>query len=231
MARKVEPLDEDDLPELLKQELIDLGWFAETLDDAGALSLEELDGFLAGIVLTPEPIPVDEWLPAVCGGVTPGGWDETTIARVVERVVALYDAIKIDIEEGTFEPLLPLAEAGGTQAWLWAEAFMTAVSLRPEAWKPLLQSEDDVEMLVPIMGLCRDEEAHEWLSLTDADRKHLIANADQVIGDAVNEMAEYYGLAEPSAPAMPMVRSAPKIGRNDPCPCGSGKKYKKCCGA
>jgi len=28
-----------------------------------------------------------------------------------------------------------------------------------------------------------------------------------------------------------VVRSEPKIGRNDPCPCGSGKKYKKCCGA
>jgi SEC-C motif-containing protein len=27
------------------------------------------------------------------------------------------------------------------------------------------------------------------------------------------------------------VRGAPKVGRNDPCPCGSGKKYKKCCGA
>jgi uncharacterized protein YecA (UPF0149 family) len=26
-------------------------------------------------------------------------------------------------------------------------------------------------------------------------------------------------------------RETPKIGRNDPCPCGSGKKYKKCCGA
>ena len=26
-----------------------------------------------------------------------------------------------------------------------------------------------------------------------------------------------------------IVRSAPKVGRNDPCPCGSGKKYKKCC--
>jgi uncharacterized protein YecA (UPF0149 family) len=25
-------------------------------------------------------------------------------------------------------------------------------------------------------------------------------------------------------------RESPKIGRNDPCPCGSGKKYKKCCG-
>lgn len=29
---------------------------------------------------------------------------------------------------------------------------------------------------------------------------------------------------------MPIVREEPKIGRNDPCPCGSGKKYKKCCG-
>ncbi|HVU25009.1 MAG TPA: YchJ family protein [Opitutus sp.] len=26
-------------------------------------------------------------------------------------------------------------------------------------------------------------------------------------------------------------RETPKVGRNDPCPCGSGKKYKKCCGA
>ena len=28
----------------------------------------------------------------------------------------------------------------------------------------------------------------------------------------------------------PLHRETPKIGRNDPCPCGSGKKYKKCCG-
>jgi preprotein translocase subunit SecA len=33
------------------------------------------------------------------------------------------------------------------------------------------------------------------------------------------------------AASAPVVRDAPKVGRNDPCPCGSGKKYKKCCGA
>lgn len=33
------------------------------------------------------------------------------------------------------------------------------------------------------------------------------------------------------APVLPRVRESPKVGRNDPCPCGSGKKYKKCCGA
>ncbi|MGH9499327.1 MAG: preprotein translocase subunit SecA [Terriglobales bacterium] len=32
-------------------------------------------------------------------------------------------------------------------------------------------------------------------------------------------------------PVQQVVRSAAKVGRNDPCPCGSGKKYKKCCGA
>jgi len=30
-------------------------------------------------------------------------------------------------------------------------------------------------------------------------------------------------------PIAPFVRAGPKVGRNDPCPCGSGKKYKKCC--
>ena len=32
-------------------------------------------------------------------------------------------------------------------------------------------------------------------------------------------------------PPQPMTRMEPKVGRNDPCPCGSGKKYKQCCGA
>jgi uncharacterized protein YecA (UPF0149 family) len=31
-------------------------------------------------------------------------------------------------------------------------------------------------------------------------------------------------------PVQPVIRDTPKVGRNDPCPCGSGKKFKKCCG-
>jgi preprotein translocase subunit SecA len=33
------------------------------------------------------------------------------------------------------------------------------------------------------------------------------------------------------AATAPVRRETPKVGRNDPCPCGSGRKYKKCCGA
>jgi hypothetical protein len=43
----------------------------------------------------------------------------------------------------------------------------------------------------------------------------------------VQEPPPYYD----DGPTMPLVRIEPKVGRNDPCPCGSGKKFKKCCGA
>ncbi|MCA9583063.1 MAG: SEC-C domain-containing protein, partial [Myxococcales bacterium] len=33
------------------------------------------------------------------------------------------------------------------------------------------------------------------------------------------------------APQAPVVRATPKVGRNEACPCGSGKKFKRCCGA
>ncbi len=39
----------------------------------------------------------------------------------------------------------------------------------------------------------------------------------------------YTGQAD--APGQTVRRETPKVGRNDPCPCGSGRKYKKCCGA
>jgi preprotein translocase subunit SecA len=44
------------------------------------------------------------------------------------------------------------------------------------------------------------------------------------------EQARMAGAGE-YQPVQQVVRGAAKIGRNDPCPCGSGKKYKKCCGA
>ncbi|MBO7148923.1 MAG: preprotein translocase subunit SecA [Clostridia bacterium] len=51
-------------------------------------------------------------------------------------------------------------------------------------------------------------------------------------GGRMNLAFEQGRTKAPEAPkAIPTVRAAAKVGRNDPCPCGSGKKYKKCCGA
>jgi preprotein translocase subunit SecA len=44
------------------------------------------------------------------------------------------------------------------------------------------------------------------------------------------EMAVQQQAATAPQKVEPIVRQVPKVGRNDPCPCGSGKKYKKCHG-
>ncbi|MEW5745172.1 MAG: YchJ family protein [Nitrospirota bacterium] len=45
------------------------------------------------------------------------------------------------------------------------------------------------------------------------------------------EAGTWYFVSGKTIPPKPVVRPAPKVGRNDPCSCGSGRKYKKCCGA
>jgi preprotein translocase subunit SecA len=51
-------------------------------------------------------------------------------------------------------------------------------------------------------------------------------------GSPVSKGGAASGKRSPGGPvAQPMTREEPKVGRNDPCPCGSGKKYKKCHGA
>jgi preprotein translocase subunit SecA len=52
---------------------------------------------------------------------------------------------------------------------------------------------------------------------------------DQISQFAVSRQQE--AAAGPVSPAKTIRLEQPKVGRNDPCPCGSGKKYKKCCGA
>jgi preprotein translocase subunit SecA len=51
----------------------------------------------------------------------------------------------------------------------------------------------------------------------------------EAIREPVRQMRVNYNRGEGSAPAQPVKRTK-KVGRNDPCPCGSGKKHKKCCG-
>jgi preprotein translocase subunit SecA len=51
------------------------------------------------------------------------------------------------------------------------------------------------------------------------------------VGDEAAEQIPPSGVVAETAPAEPFVRSTQKVGRNDPCPCGSGKKFKRCHGA
>jgi preprotein translocase subunit SecA len=64
-----------------------------------------------------------------------------------------------------------------------------------------------------------DEEDEGWLDPEDPE----------LDPEVVEEIFPQVLLQEPESKPQPLVLE-PKIGRNEPCPCGSGKKYKKCCG-
>ncbi|MDM4770667.1 preprotein translocase subunit SecA [Solimonas sp. SE-A11] len=92
-----------------------------------------------------------------------------------------------------------------------------------------IQSEEEVRAI---------EDQRRQQAERDLQFQH--AAAPDVVGAAEEAAAPAQGAAaprrleavEPAAPRQaPMVRDMPKVGRNDPCPCGSGKKYKQCHGA
>jgi preprotein translocase subunit SecA len=58
---------------------------------------------------------------------------------------------------------------------------------------------------------------------------NLVHQQLQGYGHLMRDSEDQQAAAEPQK-VQTIIREAPKVGRNDPCPCGSGKKYKKCCG-
>lgn len=66
------------------------------------------------------------------------------------------------------------------------------------------------------------ERAQELLALFDEQNKHVII---ELAPDKPEDMGDVEQALAPPAPEV----AAPKVGRNEPCPCGSGKKFKRCC--
>ncbi len=55
-------------------------------------------------------------------------------------------------------------------------------------------------------------------------------NSHHELASFIKQDDAWYFTDGVAVPPKQVVRTGPKVGRNDPCPCGSGKKYKKCCG-
>ncbi|SFS16043.1 uncharacterized protein SAMN05421771_2833 [Granulicella pectinivorans] len=193
--------------------------------------LSELDGFLTGIAAGPERIPPAEFLPVIWGGEGPG-FDGENSAPVVKSIVALLADIAAGLEKGP-EAVLPVfweSEDGKEDATDWVEGFLQAIDLREEAWMPLLERKRDKAMLTPMLLLARDEEGNPLMPVEEGEEgpsEEQFADALEMIPECAVGIYGFWRLREMRV--SPIVREmAP--GRNDPCSCGSGKKYKKCCG-
>ena len=108
---------------------------------------------------------------------------------------------------------------------------MDAVRLRPEAWRPLLEDREALVLLMPTQALCGDEEGGLPLGLDPEAEAELLAEAPALIQARVAGIAAFWRERRGRSMAGGGSAGVPKVGRDEPRPCGSGREHKRCCGA
>jgi uncharacterized protein len=215
-------------------------------EENGAMLLPEFDGFCAGLLVCPEMVSPSEWLALVWGQDTPPEFDSTEhMQSVLDLIMGHYNRVAgLLTPPAYFGPVIDEVQATGEVMWeFWMEGFTTAMALRPDAWKKITRSDDTHAMtaLMGIMGLSRF--ARERSRCSKSEQAERDDDAVDLIIDSVLELNRFTKGLPPEAlfEGMPWETPNPantpfaphtntKVGRNEPCPCGSGKKYKKCCG-
>ncbi len=199
--------------------------------DAGddTMLLTELDGFIAGVVVCPDLIMPSEWLEVIWGDDGPGFKSERQAQEILGLIMEHYNQLLRQLgRPGRYQPLLS-QDIDGSVLWeLWAIGFHKAVRLRPGAWGAFSDL-DDKDVSRALVSLIRIAEIADGDGESSSDLDKLLQDcAPDLIGTSLETLHEAR-LDLQSAAAGP-VRPTPKsVGRNDPCPCGSGKKFKKCC--
>jgi uncharacterized protein len=230
------PLSDEELDEL------DQFLLSEATCDETML-LDTLDGYLTAIVIGPTTIPPSQWLPGVWGSTEDDGprYESAEQAqRILELVMRHMNGIiwTLQHDPEAFDPLLSSMTYEGdpreyVDGEMWSHGFMCGIDLCREDWQPLIDDPSAKEALHPIYLLGADEltAAEEELTLRPAQREELTGQ----IAGSVSAMYRFWlprrKTQHASLVASTYRRDEPKPGRNDPCPCGSGKKFKKCCGA
>ena len=217
---------------------------------------EFCEGFLAALVCTRRVIAPDEYWPVLLGDdFNPVHHMEFVWRwrrRWVEVASALDEPVETLEDQRTYRPevldtrgavlALPEAELGETNvaalpayAQVWALGFMYAVEIWPDDWSPP-SDRDAARMLDDALGavvaLTEDDSRIPTVSLYGPDGVPSVS--EQRLDDFAFAIWGVYDLRQlwkSLGPRIEAVRKPRQPGRNDPCPCGSGKKYKKCHGA
>lgn len=204
------------------------GMLAAIGDDA--MVLGQLDGYLCGVAVSPDEIDEAEWLPGVLAApVEPA--DAAQLGVDIEQLNALirarFETLKAELAEDRYQPLYDVDD--DDILWeIWMDGFDAAMALRLSDWEKLLQSRKESRAqeaafgMLDLLKLSDPQAAESSDPLTERDRQ----DAPNLIPQFACELYRAHRLSAPQAP----LRVA-SVGRNDPCPCGSGLKYKKCHGA
>jgi uncharacterized protein len=224
---------------------------AATPEPLEPLDVVMLDGYLCGVLVQPVLLAPATWLPHVFdldATPLPEEVDAIWLARITALLTRRHAALNRAIEEdGWFEPLVlefdedhppePLAEgevnplAGlspiSQSLMPWAAGFHHANT----CFADLSDLPDDAVMaaMARIYRHLPGETTDEQEVVALLDKEHPMATLDDAMEDLVAAVADLQDLTRTQRYKVDAVkRETPKVGRNDPCPCGSGNKFKNC---
>lgn len=197
----------------------------------GSLSAIELDGYLTAIVIGPELIMPSEWLTQIWEIWDPSAFNREEAQALLNTVMLHYNSILHQLEEP--ETYLPYGFTDDltdpdTVLWasVWAQGFDRAFKLHPEAWLSIMRDEKNRGLIAPIM-LFVERDGKPALSVTAEEHAIIKPQAARLIPRVIPAIRNYW--RKMGGDRIP--RRSHRIGRNEPCPCDSGKKYKRCCGS
>jgi uncharacterized protein len=224
-----EPLSGEDL-DLLDEYLAQV--------DGGAIpNIEAFDGFITALAVCPVLVQPSEFLPVIQNGKSKAGSLVFKDLEQAEEFTGLVMRHWNDVNGtlGQDEPHLPIFLADDDGVALgndWALGFYRGTQLRAELWASMMEDERRAGGLVPILALAFENDPDPSMrpypkpisdSLREELKMGMAAGALQLYRAFAPERRSMAGGVRP-------VRSD-KVKPNAPCPCGSGKKFKKCCGA
>jgi uncharacterized protein len=210
------------------------------------LTYPQLAGFLFCLANGPELIPPSEWIPMVFNDQEAQYETKDEAEQVLQSMMALYNHCCREGMEGKAS----LPSGCEIRPWpmdnlsvdaplsQWAQGFGMGYDYLAEGWDTYMPDEFDEDLGALLMTLTfftSPKLADAYHQETNGKRtlEQLAQSVIEVFPEAMREYA-HLGRSiyqarletgdldiEPSRPT--------KIGRNDPCPCGSGKKFKKCC--
>jgi uncharacterized protein len=229
----------------------DIDRLSNHLDAMGppAMSLEAVDGLFTALICGPDMVMFSEYLPVVLGGDPEFGSNEAA-TEVLGLLLRHWNTVADELlrtlnAPGGYSPLLQTGSEGEVQGNDWACGFMRGVAMRQRSWQPLIAGDEHGGVLLPMVIL--KHEADSKLGLREPPphispdrREELIEAMVRVVPTIYEHFAKARMLgasgAGPAAWAantgfkiQPQRRSSVKVGRNEPCPCGSGRKFKVCC--
>ena len=233
-----------------EQETRDLSEFLKlAVAPAHTLTIDGVHGLLFGLAIAPDIVTPDELLPLIYGSEMAVFNDQNQADRMFATLFAIYNRLLQENQAGNLRfpfHIGQLTRNDIPRIREWCQGLLRVLSIEPHIWgitehepDPATVTDEEQELATSIAivsGIAYPDDAAEIFR--DEAFESGENNADSSLQGKVFfflPMAVDYIQQHGSTLCKACIKRPPvctdKVGRNDLCPCNSGKKYKKCCGA